>query len=300
MSTGIDIGRSGVKIASGGQRLGIFPAVACVARPIEEAAEAQRAAAQTLDHAGRSWFWGETAQIHGRVQPGNDAGFETSEAYAVILQAAVAQARGAGMPLGRVVLGVPSDAGASVRSVVSQRLKELLPQSLLRVVAQPAGVLAAVAARRLEVLQQTVAIVDVGRYSTDVAIAVRGRPVAGSLLSLPGVRVAVESLAALLRRRAVGTIGFETLESALLSGQIMHRLQRLDVQAEARQARQPLQASVLEAVARIQALQPDVQTLILSGGGVDLLDGNGLPAYEQAPGGRYAVADGLSHVAAGL
>ena len=44
MSTGIDIGRSGVKIASGGQRLGIFPAVACVARPIEEAAEAQRAA----------------------------------------------------------------------------------------------------------------------------------------------------------------------------------------------------------------------------------------------------------------
>ncbi len=300
MSTGIDIGRSGVKITSGGQRLPIFPALACVARPIEEAAEAQRTAAQTLDHAGRSWFWGESAHIHGHAQPGNDAGFEASDAYAVVLQAAVAQARLAGMALNRVVLGVPSDAGESVRSVVTQRLKDLLPQSQLRVVAQPAGVLAAVAAQRPEILQQTVAIVDVGRYSTDVAISVRGRPVAGSLISLPGVRAATEALAALLRARAVGTIGFEVLESALRSGEITHRLQRLDVQAEARQARQQLQASVLEAVARIQAMQSDVQILILAGGGVDLLDGNGLPAHETAPGGRYAVADGLSSIAAGL
>ena len=300
MSTGIDIGRSGVKIASGGQRLGIFPAVACVARPIEEAAEAQQAAAQTLDHAGRSWFWGETAQIHGRVQPGNDPGFELSEAFVVLLQAAVGQARAAGMNLSRVGLGVPSEAGEAVRAVVAQRLSAILPQTKLRVVAQPAGVLAAVAARRPDILQQTVAIVDMGRYSTDVAISVRGRPVAGSLFSLPGVRASVEVLAALLRQRLPGTIGFEMLESGLRSGEIVHRLQRLDVHEEARQARARLLEIVREAVERIQTLQPDVQSLILAGGGLDLVAPDQLPPHERAPGGRYAVADGLARIAAGL
>ena len=263
MSTGLDIGRSGVKIFSGNQRLPIFPALACAACPIDESAEARRAAAQTLDYAGRSWFWGETAEIHGHAQPGNDPGFETSDAYAVILQAAIGQARAAGMNLSRVVLGVPSEAGEAVRTVVAQRLAAALPQAKLRVVAQPAGVLAAVAARRPEILQQVVAIVDIGRYSTDVAISVRGRPVAGSLFSLPGARAAVEALAALLRQRLPGTIGFETLEAALRTGGIMHRLHHLDVQEQARTARERLHDVVSDAVSRIQALQPDVQTLVV-------------------------------------
>ena len=52
-------------------------------------------------------------------------------------------------------------------------------------VAQPAGVLAPVAVREPQVLRETVASMDVGRCSTDAGISVRGRPVAGSLFSLP-------------------------------------------------------------------------------------------------------------------
>ncbi len=245
MSTGIDIGRSGVKIASGGQRLPIFPALACAARPIDESEEARRAAVQTLHYGGRAWFWGETAQIHGHAQPGNDPGFEASDAYAIILQAAVA-------------------------------------------------------ARRPEILQLTVAILDLGRYSTDAAISVRGRPVAGSLFSLPGARAAVEALAAALRQRLPGTIGFETLETALRKGEIVHRLHRVEVQEQARQACERLHDVVLDAVSRIQVLQPDVEVLILAGGGLDLLTPERLPPHERAPGGRYAVADGLARIAAGL
>lgn len=300
MSTGIDIGRSGVKVVAGSRRLPIFPALACPARPIDEAEESQRAAAQTIRHDGRDWFWGETAHIHGHAQPGNDPGFETGQAYAVVLQAAIAQVRAAGMPLDRVALGVPSEAGQAVREAVTQRLSALLPQSRVRVVAQPAGVLAAVAARRPEVLQQTVALIDIGRYSMDMAISVQGRPVAGSLFSLPGVREAVQSLAGLLRQRLPGTIGFETLETALRTGELVHRLQHVDVQEEARQARSRLHDGLSEAVARIQVLQPDVQLLILAGGGLDLLSPEKLPPYERAPGGRYAVADGLARIAAGL
>lgn len=300
MSTGIDIGRSGVKVVAGSRRLPIFPALACPARSIDEPEEAQRAAAQTIRHDGRDWFWGETAQIHGHAPPGNDPGFETSEGYAVILQAAIAQARAAGMPLDRVALGVPSEAGLAVREAVMKRLTALLPQARVRVVAQPAGVLAAVAARRPEVLQQAVAIIDIGRYSTDVAISVQGRPVAGSLFSLPGVRDGVEMLAGLLRQRLSGTIGFETLETALRTGELVHRLQHVQVQEEARQARSRLHDGLAEAVARIQVLQPDVQALILAGGGLDLLTANQLPPHERAPGGRYAVAEGLARIATGL
>lgn len=300
MGVGIDIGRSGVKIVSGGKRLPIFPAVACPVRQIDEPQEAARASAQTCEFGGRRWFWGETAQIHGQAQPGNDPGFEMSDAYAVILQAAVAQASRAGLHLGRVVLGVPSEAGAVVREAVAQRIVSILPDAATRVVAQPAGALAAVVAHRPEILQQTVAIVDIGRYSTDVAVSVRGRPVAGSLFSLPGVRAAVEVLAGMLRQRIPGTIGFEMLEAALKDGVVVHRLQRMDVTEEARQARQRLQAVVEEAVSRIQTLQPDVQTLIFSGGGLDLLDCGRLPVHLRAPAGRYAVADGLSRIAAGM
>lgn len=300
MSTGIDIGRSGVKIMSGQHRLPIFPALACSARPIDEPEEAARAAEQTLDHGGRRWFWGDAARIHGHAEPSNDAGFETSDGYLVILRAAVARARAAGMGLDRLALGVPSDAGAAVRETVAQRLGEILPEARVRVVAQPAGVLAAVAARRPEVLHHTVAILDIGRYSTDVAISVQGRPVAGSLFSLPGVRAAVDVLGAALRQRLPGTIGFETLETALRSGVVLHRLQRVEVRDEVRPARARLQDVVQEAISRIQVLQPDVQTLILAGGGADLLDIHSLPPHEHSPGGRYAVADGLSRIAAGL
>lgn len=300
MGVGIDIGRSGVKIVCGEKRLPVFPAVACLARPIDEPEEAVRAAAQTCEFGGRKWFWGETAQIHGQAQPGNDPGFELGDAYAVILQAAIGQARLAGVPLGRVALGVPSEAGALVRESVAQRIASILPGTAARVVAQPAGVLAAAAARNPEILQQTVAIIDIGRYSTDVAISVRGRPVAGSLFSLPGVRAAVEVLSGALRQRLAGTIAFETIEAALSNGVVVHRLQRVNVGKEARQARERLNAIVEEAVARIQTLQPDVQALILSGGGVDLLDSGILPPHVRAPGGRYAVADGLSFIAAGL
>ncbi len=300
MSVGIDIGRSGVKIVSGEKRLPIFPAVACLARPIDEPEEAVRAVAQTCEFGGRKWFWGETAEIHGQAQPGNDPGFEMTDGYAVILQAAIGQARLAGMALGRVALGVPSEAGAIVRESVAQRISAILPGTAARVVAQPAGVLATVAAQRPEVLQQTVAIIDVGRYSTDVAISVRGRPVAGSLFSLPGVRGAVDVLTGALRQRLPGTISFETIEVALRESFVVHRMQRVNVAKEARQAREHLTAIVDQAVARIQTLQPDVEALILAGGGVDLLDSGILPPHMRAPGGRYAVADGLSRIAARL
>ena len=53
MSTDVDIGRSGVKIASRGQHLPIFPALVCAARPVDESEEARRAATVTLEFAGR-------------------------------------------------------------------------------------------------------------------------------------------------------------------------------------------------------------------------------------------------------
>ncbi len=204
------------------------------------------------------------------------------------------------MSRGRVALGVPSGAGEVVREGVARRLAEFSPQSKVHVVAQPAGVLAAAATCRPEILQQTVAIVDVGRYSTDVSISVRGRPVAGSLFSLPGVRAAVEAVSALLSRVLRGTIGFESLEAALSTGEIVHRRQHQDVRDEARQARDRLHEIVLDAVTRIQALQPDVQMLILAGGGADRLDAKRLPPHGPGLGGRYAVADGLGRIAASM
>jgi len=301
MTVGIDIGRSGVKISIPAGRLPVFPALACPARVIEEPGEALLAARQTVEHEGQRWFWGETAAIHGGVNPAHDPDFEGSAPYAVLMAAAVQQVlRDLGDALLQLGLGVPAEAGQGVRRAVERCAVRLLPKVKMRVVAQPAAVLAAAAAHDPQLLQQTVALVDVGRYSTDVAVSVQGRPVAGSLFSLPGVRIAVDDLLVRVKGQLVGTPSFEQLEQALQTGVLRHRLSEQSVDSPAYHARLRLQAVVEEAIRRVQLLRPDVQVLILAGGGVELLDRKRLPPHRIAPGGRYAVADGLARLAAAL
>ncbi|WP_031405667.1 ParM/StbA family protein [Thiomonas sp. FB-Cd] len=300
MSLGIDIGRSGVKISAAGRHLPVFPAVACPALGIDDAAERERVRQDTIRHGDRDWFVGHAAIIHGRVHPANDAGFELSIEYEVLLRAALRQAHHANQPLDRIVLGVPSEAGSRVRDQVARQAGEAAPGASIRVVAQPAGALTAAMALHPGLASKAVAIIDVGRYSTDLAVSVKGRPVSGSLISLPGVRLAVDHLSAALRPRLLGTVRFETMEQALSTGILHHRLEHVHVQEAASAARAALTQVIQAGLARLMTLQPDIEVLLLSGGGADLLDPAVLPAHVRSPGGRFAVADGLSRIAAGL
>lgn len=300
MALGIDIGRSGVKVCAAGTCLPVFPGLACPALPIDDAAEAQNASADTVMVNGAPWFIGRTAQLHGRVSPRNDASFEMTQAYRALLHGALARARAIGASADRICLGVPAEAGSPVRNHVAKIARAAAGDVRVRVVAQPAGALAAVAAVDETVLARCVAVVDVGRYSTDLAISDAGRPVSGSFISLPGVRLAVDRLAAALRGELLGSSSFELLESALRTGFLPHSFRRLDVGQQAREACQALHDAVDEAIARLLTLRPDIDVLILAGGGIDLLDLSKLPPHVVAPDARHAVARGLEHIALGL
>ncbi|WP_031404781.1 ParM/StbA family protein [Thiomonas sp. FB-Cd] len=298
-AVGIDIGRSGVKIAGPRARVPIFPALACPAVAVEPGPERQRAEHDTVQVDGQAWFVGESAQIHGGATNSTYAGFEASPQYVALAEAALRRATEAdGVAPKRIVVGVPSEAGHTERARVESTWRRIAPHAALRVVAQPAGALIAAASDHPRLLEETVIVADVGQYSSDLVISAQGRPMAGSFVSLPGVRFAVQHLAAALRERLVGSPTHDALERALRDGRLPHLLKVHDVHDEAKAAVAAMTALIRAGIQRLMTARQDVQVLLLAGGGAPLLDLD-LPSLT-APGGRYAVANGFAMIAQDL
>lgn len=301
MATGIDIGRSGVKIVHAGKQLPILPAVACPAFPIDDPDEAARASADTVTLVnGARWFTGDTAVVQGDTTPGVFAEWDQTDEYEALVAASIAKVSAdPALPL-RIVAGVPSEAGQSVKEHVHALFMRHAPAgSRIKIVAQPAGALFAAAADNRHLLESTVVVVDVGRYSTDLAVAKNGRAVQGAYKSIPGVRLAVDALATAVRPLVSGTPTFERLEDALRTGTLRHAMAAFDIAEQVTAAKERLDAEVSRALSAMSAsLRGQLDGVVLAGGGADFITLD-VPTA-QAPHGRYAVASGFALMAAGL
>ncbi len=148
-------------------------------------------------------------------------------------------------------------------------------------------------------LESTVVVVDVGRYSTDLAVAKNGRAVQGAYKSVPGVRLAVDALAAAVRPLVPGTPTFERLEDALRTGTLRHAMTAFDVAEQVKTAREKLSSEVNRALSAMStSLRGQLDGVVLAGGGAEYIALD-VPTV-CAPHGRYAVASGFALMAAGL
>lgn len=299
MATGIDIGRSGVKIVHAGRQFPIMPAVACPHFPIDDPDEARRAAKDTVTlPGGTRWFTGDTAVVQGDTTPGVFSEWDQTDEYEALVAASTAKVT-TGEAL-RIVAGVPSEAGQSVKDYVRALFLRHVPAgSHIKIVAQPAGALFAAAADNRHLLESTIVVVDVGRYSTDLAVAKNGRAVQGAYKSVPGVRLAVDALAAAVRPLVSGTPTFERLEDALRTGTLRHAMTTIDITEQVTAAREKLNSEINRALNAMSAsLRGQLDGVVLAGGGAEFVT-FGVPTVP-APQGRYAVATGFSLMATGL
>jgi hypothetical protein len=291
---GIDIGRSSVKIVGPDGPLLLLPSAVAPAIPIDDPAEAARAAKDTVEVRGAPWFFGQTAVVQANAEPGLSPGFQHSIEYEVLVAGActrVASSRAVS-----VVAGLPSEASAADRELVVDIFKDYLPAgSKISVVHQPAGVFFDEARRDPSIAQGNAIIVDVGRYSTDLAAVREGRPVQTAWQSLPGVRFAVDRLRESLRGVVQGSPAFARLELALLTGEISYNAQKTDVAGEVAAARDALSAEVNRGVQALLAqLRGEVDVIVLAGGGADLIT---VPNARRSTSGRMAVASGFAYLA---
>lgn len=298
MSAGIDIGRSGIKIVSGDKQLPIIPAVACPAFTIDDRDEALRASRDTVLVDGQAWFFGHTAAIHGSAEPGVYAGFEQSVEYEALIAGSIKACQQVGIAVDKIVAGVPSESGQAVKDGLSGLFTKH-SRGRVKVIAQPAGALIATSRMHPEIIAEgsVAAVVDVGRYSTDIALSVGMRPVTGAYASIPGVRLAVDALAASLRGKITGTAGFDALETALRTGTFRHMMREVQCADEIQSARARLGSEIERALQTLITRQKgQVTHVVLAGGGAELV-ALSVPTVI-APGGRYAVATGFAALAA--
>lgn len=279
---GLDIGRSGIKIAIRNGRpqiveLDIIPSSACPTIPLVDQDEAARAAEETVTVDGEDWWFGETAVIHGQGQsPGNYQGWVTSPEYIVLIHGALKKlvARGFEEPY-KIVAGLPSEAGQELRDKVTKLIQDAAgPSSRVKVVAQPAGIYFVQAASNPTLRESGVrcAVLDVGRYSTDLAIIASGRPVGNAFRSYSGVRWAVEALAQRLRGRVDMLPPFERLERALLTAKLTVNTRPVEIAEDVATVRAQFAAELERNYKNLAAdAKGAIDRILLGGGGSELV-----------------------------
>ncbi len=290
---GIDIGRSGVKISTPTSDHPIIPALAVPAFPIDDPEEAERAATDTVLVNGRHWFIGQTASVQGSPEPGNHSEFHRSEEYEALIAGVLRKLATHGRSMA-IVGGLPSEATPDDKEHVSRLFMRYAPPgSKVKIIAQPAGALFSATALNKSLAQANVAIVDIGRYSTDLAFSRSGRQVQGSLQSAPGVRLAADTLYNAVRSAISGTPTFERLEEALRTGTLRHAMQAHDVRATAQLARDCLEMEVKRAIHALSTkLKGQIDHVVLAGGGADLIKLD-VP-FVLAPHGRHSISRGFA------
>lgn len=307
---GLDIGRSGIKIAIRNGRpqmveLDIIPSSACPAIPLVDQDEAARAAEETIMVDGESWWFGETAVIHGQAQsPGNFSDWVLSTEYRALLHGSIKKLamKGFGGPY-KIVAGLPSEAGQDLRDKVTTLIRDVAgPESRVKVVAQPAGIYFIRAADNPALREPGVrcAVLDVGRYSTDLAIIAGGRPVGNAFRSFSGVRWAVEALAQRLRGRVDMLPPFERLERALLTAKLTVNTKPVEIGEDVATVRAQFAAELERNYKNLAAdAKGAIDHIILGGGGSELVaeELGKLVQVDLLKDARRAVARGFLYAA---
>lgn len=282
---GLDIGHSAVKMtfdAEGGVRRAIFPSLACAAFEIQNPIEAQRAKEETVEVQGRKYFVGETARIQAQAElaSGLTQGWIESPEHAALVQMARSIVQRASGERPRLwVVGLPVGQFGRDRERLAALLAQLLPSGdRIKVMQQPdAAYFAHIYGRdglpREDVRpeEESWAVVDIGYYSTDFVLYEQGRYVEAASGRYAGVREIAESV-----QRALAVRGIERslvdVERALIRREIMHRGQRLSIEADVQQAVAQMFARVLDESARLLGRRLDMLNgILVAGGSAELL-----------------------------
>lgn len=313
----IDAGRSAVKVVvstpTSTQRF-LFPSVVMRATELSDEIEASGATRDTIFFGANNYWVGNTAQI--QRSPG--AGIElsdnwiTTEEHRVLLLSALQRAEAFLAPKAEklIVLGLPGRQFKQQRAVLAKIAQELfadevkiIPQPKCpyhRFLQQPNGQLASGRS-----LQESWAVIDVGRFTTDIAVIVEGHFIEQGLDSCDGTKGAAEVMLSILNDKGVKST-ITDAEKALQRRALNYRGNHLDLGREAQLATKSLVNQIMATITRvIEPYSTTLHGLILAGGGAPLVAqtlssqwGNIVTAT--GDDARFMVAEGMARWAAGI
>lgn len=306
----IDIGHSAVKCVYRTPHRSsrfLFPSAVIRATELTDESAATRAAAETVRIGAASYFVGDTARVQGGPNVPTrlaDDWITTEEHKALLVHAWQHFSKDAGVK-GRalVVLGLPGRLYSAQKQTLADMARTLLPrESEVKVIAQPKAPFHAFLQDERGDLQPsrdvdaTYAVVDVGRYTTDLAVIVGGVLYEAGLASTGGTQIAEEVMLAVLGKLGIrATLG--DAERALEKRYVYNRGRRVDIGAEADEAAAAIGQDVIDEVERVVApFNAQLAGLILAGGGAPLV----APALRQrwetliVPNDpRFEIAEGM-------
>jgi len=316
----IDAGRSATKVvfkSSNGSGRFMYPSAAIRARELSDDAEAQRAKADTVSVNGDTYWVGETAV----VQRGPVAGASLSddwidtEEHKVLLLSALKRLESHPDAKGRklVVLGLPGRQFKQQRKrleVVAESLEgaagceiKVLPQSKAPYnwfIQDEHGGLA-----KGRSLEESYAVIDVGRYTTDLAVIVNGRFIESALDSCDGMKGAAEKMLQQMNERGIRAT-LPDAERAIAARSIMFRGEAIDLGREAKAATHALREEIMATVTRlVDPYSTTLNGIILAGGGSSVIHDTISQSWKHVitarpEDQRYIVAEGMARWAAGI
>lgn len=240
---GIDIGRSAVKtayrIGEKPVRTDIFSSIAEPAREITEDREARLAERDTVTVGKRNYFVRDTAAIQGDLSRTNQLAEDWvySDEYKALLLAAIQPFEQQDIRQRLVVMGLPVKDFRRQHQTMKEMASDLLdaeikvvPQSFAaynRFLLTDEGRIG-----NLELMDESHAMLDVGRYSSDIILMKKGRWVEQAAASTRGMFESIRRLQDVLSTKMGFSIRFEEAESAMIEGFIKHEGELLDIQPE--------------------------------------------------------------------
>lgn len=311
---GLDIGHSTVKCVARGIVRGsyqtqsfIFPSVAVPAFQITHEAEAMKARLETVDVKGKQWFFGKTAEVQscGDYATGLTDDWIKTDEHAALFLGGVLKLKQIGLTDldgALFILGLPAKLHSQQKAMLREVLTNLFPAEYL-IAPQPMGPFQAlmldedgVERRGRSLANESWAVCEVGRFSTDFLLMQEGTWVEKASGSCGGVRVAAEHLKRLLGERGI-EVGLLDAEAALQAGSIKNFGERLDLSSEVAQSVAINVSEIVdEATRKFSPVARKLDGVILAGGGAPLIErslADKWPHSMVIENPRMAVAEGF-------
>ena len=308
---GLDIGHSMVKavaLSSVGRTVVCFPSVVAPAIDLSDDAAARSAKKETVTFDDKTYFTGGTAVSQGAVTSvtGLTQGWIESPEHTALFLSGLERLKHAGVPdvdEALLVMGLPSEyfkhQRGTLKNIVTSMYKGevvIQPQSAgpyYGVMFSADGVVESGRAMSKE----SWAVIDVGHFTSDFLLVIRGERIEVGLESVKGVHLAVDHLRRLMRDRDIEIDDLEASE-ALSTKTVRNYGRDEDIAPEVDQAIDLVVSRILDkADAVIASHARKLDGVILAGGGGKMI----YPAIKEkwphttlAKDPRMAIADGFA------
>lgn len=288
---GADVGRSAVKVVfsdtEGKKSDMIFGSVVVPAVAISDVREAARAAAETIEVNGKKYFTGKTAEFQGDEKgvSGLINNWIDTDEHTALLLSTMKRIKDRGVSRAEeaiLVLGLPAKSFHDQKDRLKDIAKELFPKCAIYTVPQPFGPYYEYQlsedggqANGRSLSNDSVAVIDVGRYSTDFLLIEKGHFIESHHQSVGGTTVAIESLRKLVKSSEYkADISELEAEQCLLTKKLLNFGEEIDISHLVEEAYRPFTAEVTQKAKSLFDTKARKLHAIVVAGGASPLIGN--------------------------